>query len=92
MTHPEKNPAVETPVWSARNLPQQKPSRMMHFTAVAVAVGLIAIMLASAVKGPIRTGGTSMEPQRFTTSPQQAKEMIRAAGGAPNIRIASDAP
>lgn len=92
MTHPETNPTAETAVWSARNLPQEKPSRMMRFTAAAVAVGLIAVVLASAVKDPIRTGGTSMEPQRFSASPQKGPDMIRTAGGAPNIRIASDAP
>jgi hypothetical protein len=92
MTNTESNARSDTQAWSAHNLPKPKPSRMMRFSALAVAVGLITVVLASAVKDPIPTGGARMEPTRFTTSVQQQQERIKTAVTPPNLVVASDAP
>jgi hypothetical protein len=64
MVRIQSNPGTETPVWSAHNLPKAKATRMQSFSVLAVAVGLVVIVLASAVKNPIQTTGSKMEPTR----------------------------
>lgn len=86
MTRSESNSRIDTPAWSAHNLPKPKTSPMLGFSVLAVAAGLIAIVLASAASGPIRTSGTKMEPSRFTAPMQQA---VKADAESDGIVIAS---
>jgi hypothetical protein len=78
MTRIESNTEAETPVWSAHHLPKEKLTFKQNFWLLAVAAGLIAVVVASAVKDPVRTTGTQMEPGRFTTTLQKADKAAPA--------------
>jgi hypothetical protein len=71
MTRSETNSMTETLAWSAQNLPKPKTTPMLRFAVLAVAAGLVVIVAASTVKGPIQTTGTKMEPARFSAPVQQ---------------------
>lgn len=81
MTRTETDPRLHTPAWSAHNLPRAKTSPMLGFSVLAVAAGLVAIVLATAVSGPIQTTGTQMEPSRFAAPAHQAVKANPASAG-----------
>ena len=84
-----KAPEAEATGWSAQNLPPQKETRAVRFSVIAVAAGLVAIILATAMSGPIRTAGSKMEPKRFQASAQTGKDMIQTGAPATSFMVAS---
>jgi len=89
MTRLESNSKDDTPVWSARNLPKPTAPRMQRFSVLAVAAGLVAIVLTSTLQGPIQTAGTRMEPARFQVSVQNRAATVRAGSAMPPVMVAS---
>lgn len=87
-----EQPAADTSEWSARHLPAPETPRSLRFAVVAVAASLVAIILGTALSGPIDTRGTKMEPGRFSASVQQGKDTIRASTVRAPITVASVQP
>ncbi len=89
MTPHESPPRTDRPVWSAQNLPKTKAPRMLTFSVLAIMAGLVVIVLATAMNGPIQTAGTRMEPARFKVLSQQAG---KAATGPAGLVVAAGTP
>jgi len=85
----ETAPRIHTPAWSAHNLPKAKAPPMLGFSVLAVAAGLVVIVLATTLSGPIRTAGTKMEPARFQASAQNSTATIAAAKAMTPFTVAS---
>lgn len=79
----------QTSPWSAHNLPKPAPSRTMRFSVIGVAAALVAVVLASALAGPIRTAGSKMEPGRFQASAEKSTATVKAASAMTPFAVAS---
>lgn len=61
----------DAPKWSAHHLPEPRATRSMSFAFMAVAAGVVAIVLATTLSAPIKTEGSKMEPMRFQSMAQK---------------------
>lgn len=84
-------PADDAP-WSAHHLPPPKASGLTRFTLAAAGVCLVALVMAAALSGPIRTTGTKMEPPRFQTAARKAPPDIRLSAATPPASVPHSPP